>query len=100
MNDRKGWRGQVLRWLYTGLLYLILPLALLRLYWRGRQDAGHRQRWREQILGATQANFHAFGETLAGLAEQGLVVVLGSPEAIERANAERGDGWLDVKKIL
>jgi hypothetical protein len=59
-----------------------------------------RQRWREQILGTTRSDFHAFGETLAGLAEKGLVVVLGSLEAIERANAERGDGWLDVKKIL
>jgi 3-deoxy-D-manno-octulosonic-acid transferase len=38
-----------LRWLYTGLLSLILPLALLRLYWRGRRDPGHRQRWRERL---------------------------------------------------
>jgi hypothetical protein len=59
-----------------------------------------RQHWREQILGATQADFHAFGETLARLAETGLVVVLGSQEAIDRANAERGDGWLEVNKIL
>ncbi len=29
-----------------------------------------RQRWREQILGATQADFHAFGETLAGWLRQ------------------------------
>jgi len=38
-----------MRLLYTGLLYLLLPLALLRLYWRGRRDAGHRQRWRERL---------------------------------------------------
>jgi 3-deoxy-D-manno-octulosonic-acid transferase len=38
-----------MRWLYTGLLYLLLPLALLRLYWRGRRDPGHRQRWRERL---------------------------------------------------
>ncbi|MFO7642019.1 MAG: lipid IV(A) 3-deoxy-D-manno-octulosonic acid transferase [Candidatus Competibacteraceae bacterium] len=37
------------RRLYTGLLYLVLPLALLRLYWRGRRDPGHRQRWRERL---------------------------------------------------
>ncbi len=42
-------RGRILRRLYTGLLYLLLPLALLRLYWRGRQDAGHRRRWRERL---------------------------------------------------
>jgi CysZ protein len=28
----------LMRGLYTGLLYLLLPLALLRLYWRGRRD--------------------------------------------------------------
>jgi 3-deoxy-D-manno-octulosonic-acid transferase len=40
-----------MRWLYTGLLYLLLPLALLRLYWRGRRDPGHWQRWRERFGG-------------------------------------------------
>ena len=38
-----------MRFVYTGLLYLLLPLALLRLYWRGRRDPGHRQRWRERL---------------------------------------------------
>jgi 3-deoxy-D-manno-octulosonic-acid transferase len=37
------------RLIYNGLLYLLLPLALLRLYWRGRHDPGHRQRWRERL---------------------------------------------------
>ena len=48
MSDITDGRGRILRLLYTGLLYLILPLALLRLYWRGRQDPGHRRRWRER----------------------------------------------------
>ena len=39
----------MMRLFYTGLLYLLLPLALLRLYWRGRRDPGHRQRWRERF---------------------------------------------------
>ncbi|MBE2293706.1 MAG: 3-deoxy-D-manno-octulosonic acid transferase, partial [Phycisphaerales bacterium] len=38
-----------MRLIYTGLLYLLLPLALLRLYWRGYRDPGHRQRWRERL---------------------------------------------------
>ena len=38
-----------MRLLYTGLLYGLLPLALLRLCWRGRRDPGHRQRWRERF---------------------------------------------------
>lgn len=48
-GDRPGWRAVGLRQVYTALLYLLLPLALLRLYWRGRRDAGHRQRWRERL---------------------------------------------------
>ena len=67
-------RGRILRWLYTGLLYLLLPLALLRLYWRGRQDAGHRRRWRERLgiippLPAGGLWLHAVsvGETRAAL---------------------------------
>ena len=38
-----------MRLLYTALLYGLLPLALLRLCWRGRRDPGHRQRWRERF---------------------------------------------------
>ena len=38
-----------MRLLYTALLYLLLPLALARLYWRGRRDPGHHQRWRERF---------------------------------------------------
>jgi len=38
-----------MRLIYTSLLYALLPLALLRLYWRGRRDPGHRQRWRERL---------------------------------------------------
>ena len=49
MNGDTDWRVQILRGLYTGLLYLALPLALLRLYWRGRRDPGYRQRWRERL---------------------------------------------------
>jgi len=38
-----------MRLIYSGLLYLLLPLALARLYWRGRRDPEHRQRWRERL---------------------------------------------------
>ena len=74
MNDATRWRGRVLRWLYTGLLYLILPLALLRLYWRGRQDPGHRRRWRERLgliptlpAGGLWVHAVSVGETRAAL---------------------------------
>jgi 3-deoxy-D-manno-octulosonic-acid transferase len=49
MNGATAEEGRISRWLYTGLLYPILPLALLRLYWRGRRDPDHRQRWRERL---------------------------------------------------
>ena len=74
MNNATRWWGQVLRWLYTGLLYLILPLALLRLYWRGWRDAGHRQRWRERLgfvpllpTGCLWVHAVSVGETRAAL---------------------------------
>lgn len=38
-----------MRRLYTLLLYLSLPLVLLRLYWRGRRNPDYRRRWRERF---------------------------------------------------
>ncbi len=35
--------------LYTGLLYLALPIILLRLWWRGRRAPAYRARWRERL---------------------------------------------------
>ena len=59
---------------YTGLLYLLLPLALLRLYWRGYRDPGHRQRWRERLgfipslpTGGLWLHAVSVGETRAAL---------------------------------
>lgn len=49
MNRPAEWRAPLLRGLYTALLYLALPLALARLYWRGRRDPDHRRRWRERL---------------------------------------------------
>jgi Zn-dependent M16 (insulinase) family peptidase len=58
-----------------------------------------RQVWRDQILSATQRDFRHVGRVLEGLNEQGQVVVLGSQQAIESANAER-PGWLQVIRLL
>ncbi|MCU0834505.1 MAG: lipid IV(A) 3-deoxy-D-manno-octulosonic acid transferase [Chromatiaceae bacterium] len=35
--------------LYILLLYLLLPLALVRLLWRSRRSPGYRERWRERL---------------------------------------------------
>jgi Zn-dependent M16 (insulinase) family peptidase len=64
----------------------------------GLTDA-RRQQFRDEVLGTTLKDFKAFGETLTEVAKSGEVVVLGSAEAIEKANTERKD-LLDVKKVL
>ena len=38
-----------MRKLYTLLLYLLAPLVLLRLAWRGLRTPAYRQRWRERF---------------------------------------------------
>ena len=67
-------------------------------YLAGDTDEG-RQLWRDQVLSTSVRDFRSFGETLEQVKKAGYVVVLGSPEALAKANAERGD-WLEVKKVL
>ncbi len=44
----------MLRSIYTGLLYLLIPFVLLRLYWKGRRLPAYRQRIHERFsLGHT-----------------------------------------------
>ena len=38
-----------MRLIYTALLYLGLPLALIRLWWRGLRNPAYRRRWRERL---------------------------------------------------
>lgn len=68
-----------------------------------RHLAGHtdeiRQQKREEILSTTAADFRAFADMLDHVRHDGLTVVLGSPEAIETANAERA-GLLSPLKVL
>ncbi|HRD65747.1 MAG TPA: lipid IV(A) 3-deoxy-D-manno-octulosonic acid transferase [Candidatus Competibacter sp.] len=69
------WQIMILRGLYTALLYLALPLALLRLYWRGRGDPDHRRRWTERLgfvsplpqTGCLWVHAVSVGETRAAL---------------------------------
>jgi presequence protease len=58
-----------------------------------------RQRMREQVLAASAADFRNFAEVLDEVAKAGRVVVLGSQEAVERANAER-PGLLTMTCVL
>jgi Zn-dependent M16 (insulinase) family peptidase len=58
-----------------------------------------RQRVREEILSTSAADIRNFADALAQVAAHGRVVVLGSEQAIEAANAER-QGFLSVSKVM
>jgi hypothetical protein len=58
-----------------------------------------RQRRRDEILATTAADFRAFAEVLDHLKDEGIAVVLGSTEAIAKANEAR-PGLLTPLKVL
>jgi Zn-dependent M16 (insulinase) family peptidase len=58
-----------------------------------------RQRLRDQVLGTTAADFRALADVLHKVSEHGRVVVVGSQEALDEANAERGE-WLEITEVL
>ncbi|MBK8932581.1 MAG: insulinase family protein [Chloroflexi bacterium] len=62
----------------------------------GRTDAA-RQQYRDEVLSTTAVDFRQFGEVLAQVSEHGLVVVMGSAEAITAVN---DNNWLQVTKVL
>ncbi len=62
-------------------------------------DDTRRQQIRTEILGTNAQDLRAFGNILGELARHGEIVVLGSADAIEKANKER-NGLLEIKKVL
>jgi Zn-dependent M16 (insulinase) family peptidase len=72
--------------------------ASMQRYLIGDTDAA-RQRMREEILSTTAADIRNFGDAMAQVAAKGRVVVLGSEQAIEAANAER-PGLLSVSRVM
>jgi presequence protease len=58
-----------------------------------------RQRMREEILSTTAADIRNFADAMADVAAHGRVIVLGSEQAIEAANAER-PGLLSVTRVM
>jgi len=67
-------------------------------YLLGETDDVRQQR-RDEVLSTSVADFEALADVLDQVKHNGSVVVLGSQEAIERANAERGE-WLRVQKVM
>jgi len=63
------------------------------------ETEAERQQLRDEVLSTTAADFRRFAEALEQVKQHGQVVVLGSPQAIDSANTQKGD-WLKVVKIL
>jgi broad specificity phosphatase PhoE len=61
-----------------------------------REDEAWRNERRAELLGATAADFAAFGAALQCMAER--VVVLGGAEALDRVEGERR-GWLSRTRL-
>jgi Zn-dependent M16 (insulinase) family peptidase len=64
-----------------------------------RESDDERQRYRDQVLGTTAADFRTFASALEQVNRNGLVVVMGSQEAIDEANQAR-PGWLEPRRVL
>lgn len=71
--------------------------ALAR-YLLGETDES-RQKTRDEVLGTTAADFRRFADALDAVRREGNVVVLGSGEALEKANAVR-DNLLKIQRVL
>jgi len=52
------------------------------------------------VLSTTPRDFVRFADILDDVSAHGRVVVMGAPQSIEKANAEMGNGWLSVEKVL
>jgi Zn-dependent M16 (insulinase) family peptidase len=72
--------------------------ASMQRYLVGDTDEA-RQRMREEILSTTAADLRNFADAMADVAARGRVVVLGSEQAIDAANAER-PGLLSACRVI
>ncbi len=63
------------------------------------ETAEKRQERRLEVLNASPADFAALGDALDAARNDARIVVLGSEENLEAANAERGD-FLTISKVL
>jgi len=103
-----------MRFVYTALVYLLLPFAFLRLLLRSRGNAAYRRRWSERLAlfpplpkpGAIWVHAVSVGETLAAVPliralqarypERPLLVTTTTPTGSERVRALFGDSVAHV----
>lgn len=62
-------------------------------------DDEARQQYRTEVLETRESDFHAFADVLAELRDQATVVVLGSQQSIDEANADHDLG-LAVSQLM
>ena len=67
-------------------------------YLMGESDA-ERQQVRDEVLGTTLADFHAFADVLDAAKEVGRIVIMGSQQALTTANND-APGWLNLLKVM
>ena len=97
-----------MRYLYTLLLYLALPLVLARLFWRGFKAPDYRRRWPERLgllptisgppciwihavsVGETRAALPLIRALLARYPERPLLVTTTTPTGSRQVRAELG----------
>jgi len=102
------------RWLYTLLLYLLVPMVPLRLWWRGRANPEYRRRWAERFggftlpavqrtiwvhavsVGEVQAAVPLVETLLQGYPERSLVLTTMTPTGSGRVRALFGERVLHV----
>lgn len=101
-----------MRRLYSWLLTLLLPIALLRLWWRGRKQPGYRDDWQQRLgrnypattgpviwlhavsLGETRAAAPLVRELLARFPQHRLLLTHTTPTGRAAAQELFGDGVL------
>jgi len=102
-------KSTLTRILYTTLLYLLIPLELIRLYWRGRVAPDYRLRWAERFAvalpdvnkGGIWVHTASVGEFFATLPvirhllekhpESTITVTTMTPTGSEQVRSELGD---------
>ena len=62
-------------------------------------DDDRRQKIRDEVLSTSLDHFKSFGRLLEKIADHGSVVVLGSTEALTKANIKKPD-YLVIKKVM
>jgi 3-deoxy-D-manno-octulosonic-acid transferase len=109
VSEPDGKRLHPIEFLYTGLLYIVIPVVILHLIWRGFWNRGYWKRWGERFGFFPEPSLrnpiwlHAVsvGEILAAAPlvrallerypERSLVVTTTTPTGSERARALFGD---------